>query len=873
MKIQKGIVKYKDRSDIVCTYGLTDDGQQYYFLDETDTKKFSNGNRIATTALVEAIDPMVKAENVGVIDDNGAIVIPFENRSIRPVNDNVIVVEKANPTSQNVLDALQLRNDPNSAAKLVSTPATIKDKINAQMGVEGKYLFNDQFSEATVCDINGTNLVGGESYSFISTANDKLYLSKNTPESPVVEFSLTTYEVLAAPTNQIDVSTAVVDQQVVEDALNAQAVQTAPVAAQPVEGAVQAVAPEAAPAAPVAAQPVEGAVQAVAPEAAPAAPVATQPVEGAVQAVAPEAAPVAPVAATQAVGAPVEGVAATADGTVVAPVATETPAAVQPENGPVNDTPFSPTDIATGVETAPAAPEAAPADGVQKVVIPSSITANIAVPTAEAAAPAEAVSPEAVQKVVIPSSITANISVPAAPEAAPTEGTVNVEDEVVMAYDDSLSTVTDDKDEFSTDNADINDDLKAFAGGIPSAEETPIDPSADAAPVANEENENSTEITQSLSVVSDNSQEEKVSIDDEDEVPPIVEEEKEETTPEVEEPEAKEEAKEEKTEEKVEDKAPEKEEETKEEAEDKADDKAENKAEDKEEDIKVDDKEDGDAPINIFEEEDAAPFEELDDEPETIKTSATPVAIDAETVLATVDKNKNGIIDSDELMVPKDKEDIDLIKGSKTDGLTPLEKEFSSSLFDKTDDSEDFDRPIPSYGSSSYKTSSKFADDYGSILTDVKPDRITYEPFPGGNKDNIMADVARSMSELMRQNKEQRGVITQIQDKLESSESQRRILAEKYKDQSMRYEALTGKLRALDEVSGRLESKNQLLESRLRDQEKIIAAQERELKILRPQIEGKQDLVKLLADARTLLGSESSYGGYSDEDHYYGRVA
>ena len=74
MKIQKGIVKYKDRSDIVCTYGLTDDGQQYYFLDETDTKKFSNGNRIATTALVEAIDPMVKAENVGVIDDNGAFV-------------------------------------------------------------------------------------------------------------------------------------------------------------------------------------------------------------------------------------------------------------------------------------------------------------------------------------------------------------------------------------------------------------------------------------------------------------------------------------------------------------------------------------------------------------------------------------------------------------------------------------------------------------------------------------------------------------------------------------------------------------------------------------------------------------------------------
>ena len=31
MKIQKGLVKYKERSDIICTYGITDDGKQYYF--------------------------------------------------------------------------------------------------------------------------------------------------------------------------------------------------------------------------------------------------------------------------------------------------------------------------------------------------------------------------------------------------------------------------------------------------------------------------------------------------------------------------------------------------------------------------------------------------------------------------------------------------------------------------------------------------------------------------------------------------------------------------------------------------------------------------------------------------------------------------
>ena len=85
MKIQKGIVKYKDRNDIVCTYGVADGGKQFYFLDETDVKKFANGNRIASTELVEAIDPMVKASHIGIVSSNGQEVIPFIYKSIRPV--------------------------------------------------------------------------------------------------------------------------------------------------------------------------------------------------------------------------------------------------------------------------------------------------------------------------------------------------------------------------------------------------------------------------------------------------------------------------------------------------------------------------------------------------------------------------------------------------------------------------------------------------------------------------------------------------------------------------------------------------------------------------------------------------------------------
>lgn len=189
MKIQKGMVKYKDRNDIICIYGVTDEGKTYYFLNN-DGKSFTNGNYVASTELVEAIDPMYKASKVGVINSEGKEVIPCENKGVKPITDEVILVEKAVPTTESVLQAIEHRSDSLHAAQLVSTPAQIKDSIYHEMGNDGRFLFNDQFAEATVYDINGNNLVNGEVYSFIAMNNDHLYLSKNVPESPVVRFAL-----------------------------------------------------------------------------------------------------------------------------------------------------------------------------------------------------------------------------------------------------------------------------------------------------------------------------------------------------------------------------------------------------------------------------------------------------------------------------------------------------------------------------------------------------------------------------------------------------------------------------------------------------------------------------------------------------------
>ncbi|MBR5370339.1 MAG: hypothetical protein IK137_03440 [Bacilli bacterium] len=108
----------------------------------------------------------------------------------------ILLVEPAEAVSENVQEANKLRLDPLSATRLVSTPAQIKGKINAKMSPEGRYLANDQFSEATITDIDGTNLVNNEYYSYVARDKDKLFLAKNNADTDVVEFSIPNMKII-----------------------------------------------------------------------------------------------------------------------------------------------------------------------------------------------------------------------------------------------------------------------------------------------------------------------------------------------------------------------------------------------------------------------------------------------------------------------------------------------------------------------------------------------------------------------------------------------------------------------------------------------------------------------------------------------------
>ena len=155
MEIIEGKVSnYKGHGDIHRFYGKIGEEIKYYFL---DFSPLSNGNMIATTELVEAIDSEVPASHIGLVDNEGNVVIPLENKTIKPITGDILLVERLAPLSQNVLDAIEASKDTKLATGLVSITNTCKNKVMEKLGVSSELVFHNQLSEASIFDINGKN--------------------------------------------------------------------------------------------------------------------------------------------------------------------------------------------------------------------------------------------------------------------------------------------------------------------------------------------------------------------------------------------------------------------------------------------------------------------------------------------------------------------------------------------------------------------------------------------------------------------------------------------------------------------------------------------------------------------------------------------
>ena len=794
MKIQVGQVKYKGRDDYRVVYGTTDAGKIYYFLDDTALK---NGNRIASTELVEAIDNTFKPSHIGIVDESGNEVIPFVNKTVKLISDGILLVEKVEPESDAVKQAISLRNDPTAATKLVSTPAAIKSKISAVMSNEGRYVFNDLFSEAYICDLNAKPLVDGL-YSFIAIdhINNKIYLSKNNPDEPISEFSIMPTQVnntSVSDNNTIDVTSVNVSSDAVENALgNTQVNNTEEV-----------------------------------------------------QAVATDSIPIAPI---------VNENVATSDSVVNNTVEDTVSSANGLDASTSQSNVYTPSPLATDEVIPPVLP-----DDLIAETQDTNQVAQEEIVNDEAALPVDAVND-------------VENTIPATSDS--TEDVVSSNDENMNSADngssffDSLSSldttpVSDEKSD-EIESSESNEIVEEESEKLVEENTDDVkDASLATGDVVNEsvsQENNDQEINSALVDINEesenkeeNSEEEVAAIDDVDTVnendlsndEDVSSEEISET-------------------EEVSDS-------------DKVVDDSDSLDSQDEDEIK----------LNIGE---TVPIEEVEGEKQEEKEEVTQSE--------PVDEVEN----SDE----KEIEEIPITEAEHDEIVTddgaleevvaePVEEIDSGYTYKdlgRETESDIYKESNPSYSDSSIRDYSKevnkfdklIDNDYSNYgnLSSVKADRIDtrddYFDIPpmaiqSERQDNIMEAVAKSMTELMRQNREQKVTIIQYHERLKRTESLKNSIAEKAKEQADLIKALSGKVRSLENTITKFETKSQLLESKVQDQDRIIAAQDRELKNLRPQVAGKEELAKLLKDARVLLNDSSENYEYEDSSYYGRRVA
>ena len=793
MKIQVGQVKYKGRDDYRVVYGTTDAGKIYYFLDDTALK---NGNRIASTELVEAIDNTFKPSHIGIVDESGNEVIPFVNKTVKLISDGILLVEKVEPESDAVKQAISLRNDPTAATKLVSTPAAIKSKISAVMSNEGRYVFNDLFSEAYICDLNAKPLVDGL-YSFIAIdpVNNKIYLSKNNPDDAISEFSIMPTQVnntSVSDNNTIDVTSVNVSSDAVENALgNTQVNNTEP-------------------------------VQAVATDSIPAAPIVNDNV-------------------------------APSDSVVNNTVENTVPSGNGLDASTSQSNVYTPSPLATDEAIPPVLPD--------DLIAETQDTNQVAqedIFTDEAALPVDAVND-------------VENTIPATSDS--TEGVVSSNDENMNSADNGSSFF---ESLSSLDTTPVSDEKSDEVESSESNEiveeesEKPVeentddvkDDSLETEEVVNEsvsQENNDQEINSDLVDINEesenkeeNSEEEVAAIDDVDTV-----NENDLSNDEAVSSKEISETEEVSDSDKV------------------VDDSA-----------SLDSQDEDEFKLNIGK---TSPIEEVEGEKQEEKqevTQSEPVDEVDNSDEKEIEETPVAEAEHDEIVT-----DDGALEEVVAEPVEEIDPGYTYKDLGRETESDIYKESIPSYSDSSIRDYSKevnkfdklIDNDYSNYgnLSSVKADRIDtrddYFDIPpmaiqSERQDNIMEAVAKSMTELMRQNREQKVTIIQYHERLKRTESLKNSIAEKAKEQADLIKALSGKVRSLENTITKFETKSQLLESKVQDQDRIIAAQDRELKNLRPQVEGKEELAKLLKDARVLLNDSSENYEYEDSS-YYGRRA
>lgn len=176
MEIKKGISQMPEFLNQEINYVVPNDGKMYYVLKDGILE---DGTVIATLDPKYAFNQTIPCSTVGAFKEDGSVLIDFDKKEIKRIDKDLLLVVSSKPSSNEVIDALTKENDEISKSMILDNATVITDKLINEMGITGKMLFSDAFSEANVYKTDSYNNKIGIDCSFIGKTSKELYFHTN----------------------------------------------------------------------------------------------------------------------------------------------------------------------------------------------------------------------------------------------------------------------------------------------------------------------------------------------------------------------------------------------------------------------------------------------------------------------------------------------------------------------------------------------------------------------------------------------------------------------------------------------------------------------------------------------------------------------
>lgn len=160
----KGLVRQDGYEEAICQFAKLDDEQVVYLVEDIDLGK---GLYAVTPNVSEALK-RVERKTVGVIDDNGRILIPTSNAEVIKLNDKLFAVKKEIATEE-LLDE--------------ESKDTVEAGIKSELGEEAEFLLSSEEKFDIYEYDEGKLKVVSEDISYVIETKDGIYTNEGTKNS------------------------------------------------------------------------------------------------------------------------------------------------------------------------------------------------------------------------------------------------------------------------------------------------------------------------------------------------------------------------------------------------------------------------------------------------------------------------------------------------------------------------------------------------------------------------------------------------------------------------------------------------------------------------------------------------------------------